>query len=90
MDISLKDLGDTVLYIGGVAAALTAIGLLMRFVVLKPLVRHIKEQVSPPLAKVYTEVHTNGGSTMKDQLTSIEKKITILSKRFDEHLENHT
>lgn len=87
--ITLRDLFDAILYVGGVAAALTAIGLLMRFVVLKPLVRHIKEQVSAPLNRVHTEVHTNGGSTMKDQLTSIDRKLTSLSKRLDEHLENH-
>lgn len=87
--ITVKDLGDFILYAGGVAAALAAIAVVVRFVVLKPLVRHIKEQVSAPLNRVHTEVHTNGGSTMKDQLTSIDKKLTTLSKRLDEHLENH-
>jgi hypothetical protein len=87
--ITLKDAGDFLLYLGGIAAALTAIGLVVRFAVLKPLVNHIKEQVSPPLDKVYSEVRHNGGKTMKDQLTSVDKKLTLLSKRLDEHLENH-
>lgn len=89
MTITLEEFFTGVIYAGAVAAALAAIGVVMRFAVLKPLVRHIKEQVSAPLNRVHTEVHTNGGSTMKDQLTSIDKKLTILSKRLDDHLENH-
>ena len=87
--MTLKDLGDFLIYIGAVAAALAAVGVLIRFVVLKPLVNYLKEQIQPPLNKVHDEVNHNHGHSMKDQITSIDKTLSLYTEKFDEHLKNH-
>lgn len=100
MDVTIKDLGDLVLYLGAVAAALGAIGVVFRYVFLRPLQRWIAEQItskiSGPLHTVKSEVTSNGGSSMKDRVGNtnqavkiLDAKVTTLSERFDRHLENH-
>lgn len=100
MDITIKDLGDVVLYAGALAAALGAIGVLFRYAFLHPLKRWLTEQItqriSVPLHTVKSEVTSNGGSSMKDRVGDtkqavqrLDDKVVTLSERFDRHLENH-
>lgn len=94
MDVSIKDFGDVVIYVGAVAAALGAIAVVMRYVVLRPAQRYIKEQITSrvvaPLDKVKTQMEPNGGSSLKDQMNRVELKVNLISERLDRHLETHT
>lgn len=100
MDVTVKDLGDLILYLGAVAAAIAAVGVLFRYAFLHPFKRWMTEQItqriSAPLNTVKAEVTNNGGSSMKDGVQDTKKaiqyldaKVTTLSERFDRHLENH-
>lgn len=88
--ITLKDVGDFLIYIGAVAAALAAIGVFLRFVILRPLVNYLKEHLQVPLNKVHDEVNPNSGKSMKDQLNRIDSKLSLYMEKFDEHLKNHS
>lgn len=93
MDYTLRQLGDFILYFGAVAAALTAIGLLMRFVILSPLKKWISEQITQrlatPLNKVHTEMTDTGNGSIKSAVKRTEQKVDDLTIRFDRHLESH-
>jgi hypothetical protein len=94
MDVSVKDFGDVVIYVGAIAAALAAIAVVFRFAVLRPWQRWteelVKKQITVPLDKVHNEVSPNGGGSMKDQVNRIELKVNLISERLDRHLETHT
>lgn len=93
MDISVKDFGDVLIYLGAVSAALAAIGVVFRYTVLRPWQRWtenlVKQRISMPLDKVSNEMSPNGGSSMKDSMNRVELKVNLLSERFDRHLETH-
>lgn len=93
MNITLKNLTDFILYAGGVAAALTAIGLVMRYVVLRPLQKWITEQITlrlaNPLNQVKTEMTDTGNGSIKSAVKRTETKVDLLTERFDRHLESH-
>lgn len=50
-------MGDALIYLGAVAAALTALGVVLRFLVVKPLKSWITSQIAP----VQRQVKPNGG-----------------------------
>lgn len=90
--MGVKDVSDFLIYLGAVCTALLAIGALLRFVVVKPLLNKLKEELSPMHEKTQTivnEVTPNHGSSMKDQITRTETKLDSLEKRFTDHLVNH-
>ncbi|MGW4639538.1 hypothetical protein ACWEN6_13470 [Sphaerisporangium sp. NPDC004334] len=99
MTVTIRDLGDFVIYLGGVAAALAAMGVLARYVVLRPLKRWVGEQITALLQgtqavqetaeEVRNEVKNNGGNSLKDAVTRTEYKMNELTRRFDDHLVNH-
>jgi hypothetical protein len=93
VNVTLKNLTDFILYAGAVAAALTAIGLVMRYVVLRPLQRWITEQITQRLAKpldrVQTEMVDTGNGSIKSAVKRTETKVDQLTERFDRHLESH-
>lgn len=57
--MTVKTVSDALIYLGLVAGALTGIGALIQYVMVRPLRRWIKEQVKDPLEK---QVSPNGGS----------------------------
>lgn len=90
MEIDIKTVGDVVLYLGGVAAALGAIGVVLRFAVLNPLKRWITEQVGNPVQEIRHEVtpdHADPGSSMKDDLAGVREGLDALNKHLTTHIE---
>ncbi len=97
--MTFRDLGDIILYLGGVATALAAIWLVLRWAVLRPLKRWIGEQirqvkqgteaVQETANAVKAEVTPNHGNSLKDAVTRTEIKLDALTRRFDDHLINH-
>ncbi|WUI00198.1 hypothetical protein OHR68_43150 [Spirillospora sp. NBC_00431] len=97
--MTIKDLGDLIIWAGGVAAALTAIAFLIYRVFVKPFVRWLKEQITETRGQVeaaretaeavHAEVTPNHGTSLKDAVTRIETKVDGLDKRLTEHINNH-
>jgi hypothetical protein len=86
--IDIRSVGDAVLYLGAVAAALAALGMIFRFMVLVPLKRWITEQVVSPVLKVKSEITTNSGSSMKDDVSSVRESVDKLNKNLNAHIES--
>ena len=85
----MKDVGDVILYAGGVATALAAIGALLRYLVLRPLQRWITEQVKQPVDAVHAEMSPDHGHSLRDAVNRTEAKVDALGQRFEDHLINH-
>lgn len=45
--MTIRDVGDVILYLGAIATALVAIGALLRWAVVRPIKKWITEQISP-------------------------------------------
>lgn len=54
--INLHRLGDAVIYMGALAAAMAAIGILLRWVVVRPLKSWISEEIREPLSGLRTQI----------------------------------
>lgn len=54
--INLHHFGDAVIYMGAIAIALSAIGVLLRWVVVRPLKTWITEEIREPLAGLRTQI----------------------------------
>ena len=97
--MTIRHLGDIIIWFGAVAAALTAIGGFLYWVAVRPFRRWLREQIGQvreateqtrdAAEKVQAEVTPNHGSSMKDQLTRTELKVDQLDRRFTDHLINH-
>ncbi|MFD0883720.1 hypothetical protein ACFQ08_04010 [Streptosporangium algeriense] len=97
--MTIRALGDLVVYLGAVAAALAAIGVVVRWAVVRPLKKWVAEQVGmvrestaavqETADKVHAEVSPNHGQSLKDTVNRTESKIDMLTQRFDDHLRNH-
>jgi len=90
--MTIKDLGDLVIYAGTVAGALTAIGWLLYRVAVRPSVRWLKTELTTTreaTQAVQAEVTPNHGTSMKDQMGRIEVKVDRLRSDFADHLSNH-
>ena len=85
----MKDLGDWVIYLGAIATALAAIGLLLRYLVVRPMKRWIAEQVKEPVDAVHAEMSPDHGHSLRDAVNRTEVKVDTLARRFDDHLINH-
>lgn len=101
MDVSVKDAGDFVIYLGAICLAIGALASVIHFLIIRPLKKWVTElvssKISQPLDKVKNEVTHNGGSSMKDyvrdtaeQLKQLDLKVNLLAERFDRHLETHS
>lgn len=71
--MEIKTLGDGLIYLGYVAAALGSIGLVMRYAVMRPFRSFIQREINAPLVAI------------QQQLTGYGD----VSKRLDDHLVNH-
>lgn len=77
--MQVKDVGDAVLYVGAICAALAAIGAVVavvgRWAVLGPLKRWQERNLVQMLAETHAQVTPNGGSSMRDAVTRIERRL---------------
>ena len=94
--MELHDLTDGLIYLGYLAGAVAAIGVVVRVGIVRPLKTWIREllreqiaTVRDPLAEVHAEVTPNHGSSMKDAVARIEQQQTLLAQRLTDHLANH-
>lgn len=97
--MTVRDVFDVVLYLGALATALAAIGVVGRWVIVRPLKKWIAEQIRPvrqttqavqeTADKVHAEVTPDHGGSLKDVVTRTELKVDVLTQRFDDHLLNH-
>jgi hypothetical protein len=88
-EINLQAVGAAVIYLGMVAGALAAIGVVLRVAVVRPLQKWLREQISPQLAEVHAEVTPNHGGSLKDAVTRIEAVQQADVQRLTDHLTNH-
>jgi hypothetical protein len=97
--MTIKHLGDLIIWVGAVAAALTAIGGLFYWVAVRPFRRWLKEQINQTRGAVeavqetaqavHAEVTPNHGSSLKDAVTRTEVKVDALAQRFADHIDHH-
>ncbi|MBO2459367.1 hypothetical protein [Actinomadura violacea] len=91
--IDLRHVGSALIYLGYLAAALTAIGIVMRWVVLRwvmrPLKTWLREQIKAPLEGVHAEMLPNHGGSLRDAVNRIETRQNAMSERFRDHIINH-
>lgn len=87
--MTVRDIGDVIIYAGTVAAALAAIGALLRYIVLRPLKTWITEQIKQPVDAVHAEMSPDHGHSLRDAVNRTEGKVDSLTLRFEDHLINH-
>jgi hypothetical protein len=101
--MTVRHLGDLVIYLGAIAAALGTIGALLRWGFIKPLKRWLIKEIGVPLDKarlmavdtnskaaaIEAEVSHNHGSSLKDAVVRTEIAVDTLTLRFDDHLKTH-
>jgi hypothetical protein len=87
--IDIRLIGDVIIYIGAVAIALTALGAFLRIVVVRPLMKKLREELIPQTAVIHAEMTPDHGHSMKDHVTKTAAKVEELEKRFGDHLVNH-
>lgn len=94
--MSVRNLGDLIIYFGALATALAAIGALIRWGVVRPLKSWIADEVRGPLREtqshaqaIEAEVSHNHGTSLKDAVVRTEVAVQTLTARFDDHLINH-
>lgn len=87
--IDLRLIGDTIIYVGAVVLALTALGAFLRVVVVRPLMKKLREELIPQTAVIHAEMTPDHGNSMKDHVTRTAVKVEELEKRFGDHLVNH-
>jgi flagellar biosynthesis/type III secretory pathway M-ring protein FliF/YscJ len=97
--MTIKNLGDLLIYLGAIAGALTAIGWLIYRVGVRPFVRWLKTEITETREQVtqtrdaaeavQAEVSHNHGHSIKDVVDRTERKVDDITRRFDAHLTNH-
>lgn len=89
-DVKLAAIGQAVIYLGMVAGAVTAIAIVLRVAVVRPLQKWIREQIRGPLNEVHAEVtpHDHGDS-LTERLDRIEQNQRDLAGAFADHLMHH-
>lgn len=94
--MTVRHLGDLIIYTGAVAAALAAIGALLRWGVVRPLKNWLAAEIGIPLRDtrsraqaIEAEVSHNHGTSLKDAVVRTEVAVQTLTARFDDHLINH-
>lgn len=85
----VRHVTDAFIYMGAFVGALTALGALLRLVVVKPLKAWIADQVKQPVDTVRSEMQPDRGTSMRESILRTETKIDTLFKRFDDHLLVH-
>jgi hypothetical protein len=87
--MSIRHLGDVIIYLGMLAGALASMGVVARYVIVLPLKKWIIEQIRSPLHAVQAEVSNNGGGSMKDAVDRTERQMAVMAQRLDDHINHH-
>jgi hypothetical protein len=84
--MTLKDLGEAVIWLGAIAGAMLAIAALLRWTVVKPLKHWLSEQVVAPAKDAADQIKPNGGpqDTTRHLIEQISDHAAELVKRVDE------
>ncbi|MFI0406570.1 hypothetical protein [Actinomadura sp. 3N508] len=80
--MTIKELGEVVIWVGGVAAAVAAIGFLLRGA-WRTNRRFVR------IADAVTELSPNSGHSIKDTVDRIETKVDGLDERLTQHINHH-
>lgn len=93
--ITIRDVGDATLYVGGIAGALAAIGLLVRYTVVRPLKTWISTAAAPA-RQALDQVKPNGGSqestrhiieNTADQVAGMTSRLETMALSIDHNRE---
>jgi hypothetical protein len=84
--VTIADLKDWVLTLGAVAAALAAIGIVLRVAVVRPLQNWLRDQVAGPVADIHHEVKPDHGGSMREDVTDLRDGVAVLQTTMDAHL----
>lgn len=90
--MTVKDLGDLVIYAGAVAAALSAIAAAVWWIFVRPFTKWLREQITATQGTaeaVHAEMSPNHGTSMRDAVDRAEVKLDRLDERLDDHIRNH-
>lgn len=63
MDATLRDAGELFIWLGAIATAAGAIGMVAHFLVVRPLRRWIKDQIGVPIQAAAKSLETSNGKT---------------------------
>ena len=85
---------NVMVYLGTVAGALLAIGALLRYAVVKPLVRWMAKQLRVPVRQVAAEVGASAeseedGPTLKDMIIAYGFRLSAVEQRLADHVRDH-
>lgn len=89
--MDVKELTDWAVYAGTVAGALIALGVVLRYTVLRPVMRYLRESIGTPVRQVAAEIGASAqseedGPTLKDLVIAYGYRLSSLEQRFDDHL----
>lgn len=97
--MDLKQVGDIVLYLGAIAAALAAIGVVVHWAVVRPIKAYLKREflavndkadaITDKAQTIVTEVTPDSGASIKDTVNRVDVRLEVLERRFSDHLRSH-
>lgn len=98
--MEIKTLSDMAIYLGTVAGALVAIGVVLRYILVRPLRRWMIEQVRDPMhamaadvGEVAAEVGATSGNDgeprLKEVVLSTGLRVTDLERQYRAHMQTY-
>lgn len=97
--MTFKEFGDLLIYLGAVAAALSAIAWLLYRVAWRPFVRTLKAELGATreaaeagtltAEAVHAEMSPNHGTSLRDAVDRAEVKLDSLDERLSDHIRDH-
>lgn len=87
--MTLRDLGELIIWVGSIAAALLGIGAFLQIVVVKPIKRNMNREwtaVKEQTDKLLAEVAPENGVGMSERMKFLEFRIGALETRYSDHL----
>lgn len=83
--VTLRNLGDLIIYAGAVAAAIAAIAIIVRYVAVRPLKTWITEQTRPS-RRVLEQLQPNGGlqDSTRHLIEQTAQDVAAMNTRLDE------
>lgn len=77
--MTIAELADFIVKAGAVCGALAAIGLVVMYAFVRPTKNWIIRVISNPVGDIHKEVKPNQGTSMKDDITEIRKRMDALT-----------
>lgn len=91
--MTVRALGELIIWAGAICTALFAIGMLLRVAVVNPLKRNTNaelETVKANVQKVLTEVAPESGVRMSERLYGVELRLGAVENRISDHVITHS